>query len=60
MLHKTKTNTDPPPPPKKKWEVHLTIDQQQQNHRLKTNSSLSYSGAEMHFTGAKSYYYKII
>ena len=26
--------------PHKQWEVHLTIDQQQQNHRLRVDSSL--------------------
>ena len=30
--------------PHKQLEVHKTIDQQQQNHRLRTNSSLSYRG----------------
>ena len=29
-----------------KWEVHTRISQQQQNHRLRTGSSLSYRGHE--------------
>ena len=27
--------------PHKQWEVHKTINHQQQNHRLRTDSSLS-------------------
>ena len=39
MNTKTKTNTEPP----QTMGVHKTIDQQQQhNHRLRTDSSLSY------------------
>ena len=30
--------------PHNKGEVHKTIDQQQQNHRLRTDNSLSYRG----------------
>ena len=30
------------------------MNQQQQNRRLRTDSSLSHMGARMHFTGAKS------
>ena len=41
MHNKTKTNTDP----HNQREVHQTMDQQQQqNHRLRTESSLSHQG----------------
>ena len=37
----------------KKWEVHKTMNQQQQSHRRRPVSSLSLWGALMHFTGTK-------
>ena len=40
MHNKTKTNTDP----LNQWEAHQTADQQQQNHHLRTDSSLSHRG----------------
>ena len=39
---RTKTQTLALTP--QQWEVHKTINQQQQNHRLRTDSSLSYGG----------------
>ena len=41
MHNKTKKNTEPP----QTIERALTIDQQQQNHRLTTDSSLILGGA---------------
>ena len=41
MHNKAKTNTEPP----QTMGSSLTIDQQQQNHRLKTVSSLSHPGS---------------
>ena len=38
MHIKSKTNTEP----RKQWEVHTTMNKQQLNHRLRTDSSLSY------------------
>ena len=40
MHTKTKTNKEPP----QTMGVHKTINQQQQNHCLRTNSSLSHQG----------------
>ena len=40
MRTKTETNTEP----LQKWEVHKTIDHQQQNHSYRTDSSLSQRG----------------
>ena len=40
MHNKTKTNTEP----HNQWEARQTTEQQQQNHRLRTDSSISHRG----------------
>ena len=50
-------NQRPTLKPHKQWEVHRTINQQQQNHRLRTDGCLSHRvcvcvrgvGGEMHY-----------
>ena len=50
MHNKTKAQTQNP---HKQWEVHKTMNQQQQNHRLTTDSFLRHLGALMYFTDDK-------
>ena len=50
MYTKTNTKTERP----QTMADRRTIIQQQQNHHLRTDNSLSHQGAKMHFTGAKS------